>query len=243
MADNRPYDVITFDCYGTLIDWEARHPRRVPRGGGRATACQLDPGAALRAVFEREPEVQAEHYRSYREVLTESRPAVAARLGWALAAARRVPGREPAALEPVPRHQRRARAALRGGLPARHPLQRGRRPAGRYAPSLHGGLHLLVTAQQVRSYKPASGHFTTARERIGGRALAPRRPELLPRHHARRRPARAGRPGSTARACSRPAPPAADREFRTLDRAGRLARLSVVRRGRLGGRPASTAGR
>jgi len=26
---------------------------------------------------------------------------------------------------------------------------------------------LLVTAQQVRSYKPALGHFTTARERIG----------------------------------------------------------------------------
>src|SRR6185369_7784323 len=27
---------------------------------------------------------------------------------------------------------------------------------------------LLVTAQQVRSYKPAHGHFETARERIGG---------------------------------------------------------------------------
>jgi len=26
---------------------------------------------------------------------------------------------------------------------------------------------LLVTAQQVRSYKPAAGHFTTARVRIG----------------------------------------------------------------------------
>ena len=35
----------------------------------------------------------------------------------------------------------------------------------------NGGLlgYATVTAQQVRSYKPAPGHFLTARERIGGR--------------------------------------------------------------------------
>ncbi len=33
---------------------------------------------------------------------------------------------------------------------------------------LSAGFDLLVTAQQVGSYKPAHGHFLTARQRIGG---------------------------------------------------------------------------
>jgi FMN phosphatase YigB (HAD superfamily) len=34
---------------------------------------------------------------------------------------------------------------------------------------LEASFSLLVTAEQVRSYKPAPGHFTTARGRIGAR--------------------------------------------------------------------------
>jgi len=69
MAENRPYDVITFDCYGTLIDWEAGIAEAF-REAAATDGVTLDPREALRAVFEREPEVQAAHYRSYRDVLT-----------------------------------------------------------------------------------------------------------------------------------------------------------------------------
>ena len=54
MPENRPWDVITFDCYSTLIDWEGRHQRRAPSGRPRPPTAWLIP-TALRAVFEREP--------------------------------------------------------------------------------------------------------------------------------------------------------------------------------------------
>ena len=83
MAENRPYDVITFDCYGTLIDWEAGIAEAF-REAAATDGVTLDPREALRAVFEREPEVQAAHYRSYRDVLTVTALEVGARLGWSL---------------------------------------------------------------------------------------------------------------------------------------------------------------
>ena len=64
-----PWDALTFDCYGTLIDWE--------RGIGDAlrilaaeAGTSLDVAAALHAYHEIEPVVQAEAFRSYREVTT-----------------------------------------------------------------------------------------------------------------------------------------------------------------------------
>ena len=87
---------------------------------------KLDPAAALQAISEREPEVQAAHYRTYREVLTVTAMDVAARLGWSVS-------RERAAFLPdsLPRWKPfpDTNAALErlqpGGLRARHPVQRG----------------------------------------------------------------------------------------------------------------------
>jgi len=169
MAENRPYDVITFDCYGTLIDWEAGIAEAF-REAAAADGVTLDPREALRAVFEREPEVQAAHYRSYRDVLTVTALEVGARLGWSLS-------RERAAFLPesLPRWkpfadtnaalERLSRAGYELGILSNvdDDLLAGTRR------HFTVGFPLLVTAQQVRSYKPASGHFTTARERIGGR--------------------------------------------------------------------------
>jgi 2-haloacid dehalogenase len=54
----------TFDCYGTLIDWN---------GGIRATLARLfgeaDADALVDRYHELEPAVEAERYRTYREVL------------------------------------------------------------------------------------------------------------------------------------------------------------------------------
>jgi 2-haloacid dehalogenase len=55
----------TFDCYGTLIDWNTGIGRELERLFGTERAPRL-----LERFHELEPEVQAEAYRSYGEVLT-----------------------------------------------------------------------------------------------------------------------------------------------------------------------------
>src|SRR5919202_2133916 len=55
----------TFDCYGTLIDWNGGIRRELERLFGVS-----DAGRLLERYHELEPEVQADGYRTYREVLT-----------------------------------------------------------------------------------------------------------------------------------------------------------------------------
>ena len=164
----RRFDVLTFDCYGTLIDWE-RGITEAFDAAARADGITLDRAAVLRAYHELEPRVQAERYRRYREVLALTAGAVADRLGWRLG-----PGREaflPASLPTWPPFPDTPEA-LRRLRDAGHRLAilsnvdddllAGTRP--------HLGVEFdfAVTAQQVGSYKPAPGHFTAARARIGG---------------------------------------------------------------------------
>jgi 2-haloacid dehalogenase len=83
----------TFDCYGTLIDWE---------GGFRAAFHSLwpeaDSDALLRSYHEAEPRIQAEGGElPYREVLARSLGAVAADAGLEIPA-----GREDALAESLP---------------------------------------------------------------------------------------------------------------------------------------------
>lgn len=76
----RPYDIISFDCYGTLIDWEGGIGaafRQAAAGAGVA----IDQQKLLQAYAEIEPAVQAEPFRGYRAVLAETARRVAARFG------------------------------------------------------------------------------------------------------------------------------------------------------------------
>lgn len=163
----RPYDIVTFDCYGTLIDWK-RGISRAFREAAAVDGVPLDPGTVLTAYAEIEPLVEAEAYRSYRAVLTETARRVAARLGCPLAEARvhfladSLPTWPPFA-DTNPALRRLAGAGYRLGilsnvdddllaLTLRH---------------FDVSFELLVTAEQVRSYKPALGHFHAARDRIG----------------------------------------------------------------------------
>ena len=57
----------TFDCYGTLIDWNAGIRAQLERLFGVA-----DAGRLLERYHQLEPEVQGESFRAYREVLTET---------------------------------------------------------------------------------------------------------------------------------------------------------------------------
>src|SRR5574341_1263036 len=85
--NDRPCDVITFDCYGTLIDWE-RGIRDAFSALAAAARLPVDTAAALKLYVEIEAAVEAEAYRSYRSVLAETARRIAARLGWPLPASR-----------------------------------------------------------------------------------------------------------------------------------------------------------
>ena len=74
------FDLITFDCYGTLIDWEQGIVAALQREAARAGKT-LDAGQIIAAYHAQEPAVESEPYRKYREVLEKTARRVAARVG------------------------------------------------------------------------------------------------------------------------------------------------------------------
>jgi 2-haloacid dehalogenase/putative hydrolase of the HAD superfamily len=166
---DRPYDIVTFDCYGTLIDWESGIAEAFAAAAARMRA-PVDTARALALYAVIEPEVEAEAFRSYGDVLTETAQRVARRLGWPL---------------------RDAEAGfLAGSLPYWRPFPDTNRALQRLVDAgyrlgilsnvdddllawtrrhLLASFDVVVTAEQVGSYKPAPGHFTTARDLIGDR--------------------------------------------------------------------------
>ena len=144
------FDVITFDCYGTLIDWES---------GIRAAfeSAGVNGGEALRRYAEIEPQVERE-YRPYRDVLREtaSRIAAGVDLASSLPTWKPFPDTNPAL-------ERLRRAGIRLGILSN--VDDDLLAATRTHFTVD--FDLIVTAQQVRSYKPGHAHFLEARKRIG----------------------------------------------------------------------------
>ncbi len=161
------FDVITFDCYGTLIDWEEGIGSAFENAAAAAGA-EVHRAAILSAYAASEPEVQREEYRPYREVLGETAARVARREGWELKTedraflAESVPRWRPfpdtnAALE------RLAAAGIELGILSN--VDDDLLAATRTHFSVPFGC--VVTAEQVRAYKPSEAHFREARRRIG----------------------------------------------------------------------------
>ena len=162
------YDVITFDCYGTLIDWE----RGIAGAFAEAAAedgVKLDANDVLRAYARVEPQIEQAWYRPYREVLQECAARVAQTLGWrvpyerctflplSLAQWKPFPDTNPAL-------SRLAGAGVRLGILSNTDDDL----IAATQKHLAVPFDFVITAQQVRSYKPAPAHFTAARERVGG---------------------------------------------------------------------------
>src|SRR5882724_9733555 len=81
------YDIISFDCYGTLIDWEAGIVSAFQSEAAK-DGVELKSNQIIEAYAAEEPSVESAHYRCYREVLTETARRVAPNLGWTLPAQR-----------------------------------------------------------------------------------------------------------------------------------------------------------
>jgi 2-haloacid dehalogenase len=176
MLDPDRYRVLTLDCYGTLIDWEAgilsALRRLLALHGLPPDARDAPNDASLLALYARlEPRAQAGDFRPYREVLADVCRGVADELGFTLE-----PGREHALAESVgdwPAFEDTPRALAR--LASRYRLavlsNIDRDLFERTRPRLIGGLGFdfdaVITAQDTRSYKPAIGHFWRAIETLG----------------------------------------------------------------------------
>jgi 2-haloalkanoic acid dehalogenase type II len=162
----RSFDIITFDCYGTLIDWE-EGMRRAFLAAAVRDGVTVDPEALLRAYTREEPLVE-EEYRPYRQVLAEAAARAAQAVGWALE-----PERAGFLAESLPSWTPFAdtNAALERLVAAGHRLGILSNIDDDLLAATRGHFtvefDLIITAQQVRSYKPGSPHFVVARERIG----------------------------------------------------------------------------
>ncbi|HUG07010.1 MAG TPA: HAD-IA family hydrolase, partial [Candidatus Limnocylindria bacterium] len=151
---------VTFDCYGTLIDWE----RGITDALLPLLAAPIDRDELARRYIRVEAQVEAEAYRPYREVLDEAGVRMLASLG--VAAPSPLPASLPA-WRPFPEVPP-ALAELR---------RRGRRIAilsnvdrDLLASSIRQlGVEpdLVVTAQDCGSYKPAPRHWRMFGERSG----------------------------------------------------------------------------
>jgi 2-haloacid dehalogenase len=145
----------TFDCYGTLVDWNAGIRGELERLFGVERAPEL-----LERYHQLEPEVQAEQYRSYAEVLTLTLERLAQEEGVNLPE-----GEGRALVDSLPRWP------VFPEVPAS--LEELRRRGWRLAILSNSDRNLIVesekaigvpfdltvVAEDVGSYKPAHGHW------------------------------------------------------------------------------------
>src|SRR5215210_9086343 len=147
----------TFDCYGTLIDWNGGIRRELARVFGEDAADEL-----LERYHELEPQLEADGTRSYREVLTEAMRALGALDDEADALARSLPHWQP--FPEVPLALKRARG--RGWkLAILSNTDRDFLEAS--LAQLGVPFEVSIVASEIGSYKPALGHWRAFEDEIG----------------------------------------------------------------------------
>ena len=153
----------TFDCYGTLIDWNGGIRRQLERLFGVQDAPRL-----LARFHEVEPQVQTEAYRSYREVLTltleqlADQEHLAIPEGEADALAKSLPHWEPFPEVPPALEELRRRG---WHLAILSNTDRDLIDASRKAVGVP--FDRTIVAEDVRSYKPSHGHWEEFFARTG----------------------------------------------------------------------------
>ena len=156
---------VTFDCYGTLIDWETgaydAFQREADRDGFTVDRNQLIP-----LFLNIQREIEGGSYELYAEVLRRTAVRAAAELGWDLEPSRSnflpnsVP-RWPAFRETNAQLERFAKKFEIGIL-----SNVDDKLLGATRRHFRVDFDLVVTAQQVRSYKPDPAHFKECARRI-----------------------------------------------------------------------------
>ena len=142
----------TFDCYGTLIDWNGGIGRELERLFGAARAGEL-----LHTYHELEPQIQREDpTRSYREVMATALARLGAPADEEDALGRSLPGWDTFPEVPAALEEARARGWRLGVLSNTDP-ELLEASLGRIGVDFD----LTVAASAIGSYKPSPGHWDT----------------------------------------------------------------------------------
>ena len=153
----------TFDCYGTLIDWNGGIGRELERLFGAAQAARL-----LHGYHELEPQVQREEPgRSYREVLAVTLTRLAEREGLPLAAGEHdALGRSLPSWEPFP-EVRESLEDVRGrGWKLAILSNTDRDFIDASMVRIDVPFELAIVASEIGSYKPDHGHWRAFAARV-----------------------------------------------------------------------------
>jgi 2-haloacid dehalogenase len=165
MALPKDVQFVSFDCYGTLIDWETGVYEAFQKEADR-DGFTIDRDALVPRFVEVQREIQRGSYELYAEVLRRTAVRVAKELGWDLESSRS--------------------NFLPNSVPSWHPFRESNAQLERLAKKyeigvlsniddkllgatrrhLRADFDLVVTAQQVRSYKPDPAHFKECARRI-----------------------------------------------------------------------------
>ena len=160
---------VTFDVYGTLIDWETgvydAFAKEAEKDGYTLSRDELIP-----LFMQAQQEIKGGSYELYAEVLRRTAVQISRELGWPLEPSRS--------------------GFLPASVPRWPPFKETNTQLERFAKKFEIGLisnvddkllgetrrhfkqdfDLVVTAQQVRSYKPDPAHFKECQRRIGGKS-------------------------------------------------------------------------
>jgi 2-haloacid dehalogenase len=168
MALPKKIEFVTYDCYGTLIDWETgvfeAFEKEAKRDGFTVNRDELIP-----RFIEIQRDIQRGSYELYAEVLRRAAVRVAEELGWELE-----PSRSNFLPDSVPRWMpfRETNAQLeRFGKKFETGILSNidDKLLGATRRHFRTDFDLVVTAQQVRSYKPDPAHFKECARRIEDR--------------------------------------------------------------------------
>lgn len=159
---------VTFDCYGTLIDWEEGIYQAVKIEAARDDV-EIVREEFMPVFFAIQATIEAGSYELYAEVLRRTVVRAAKKVGWNL---------EPSRAGFLP-------ASVAGWKPFKETNAILQKFAKRYQLGLLSNIDdkllgatrryipvefdLVVTAQQVRTYKPEPSHFKECARRIGGK--------------------------------------------------------------------------
>jgi len=147
----------TFDCYGTLIDWNGGIRGELARVFGEERADEL-----LERYHELEPELEADGQRSYREVLTEAMRRLGAPAGEDDALARSLPEWQPFPEVPTALTQARERGWKLAIL-----SNTDRDYIEASMKQLAVPFELAVVASEIGSFKPGLEHWRAFEREVG----------------------------------------------------------------------------
>ena len=147
----------TFDCYGTLIDWNGGIRGELARVFGEERADDL-----LARYHELEPKLEADGKRSYREVLTEAMRELGAPAGEEDTLARSLPSWRP--FSEVPDALRQVRA---NGWKLAILSNTDRDFIDASQEQIGVPFELAIVASEIGSYKPALGHWRAFEREVG----------------------------------------------------------------------------